>query len=207
MIRYEDIAAAIQVRHLQVAIDEAVCFERQTVAQTAARLLAERGFDQAPVVDGEAVVGLVRSVDLRDGVATVGEALEPIRAEHLVSADAPVAKALAWLREVPCLFVLDGRQVTGFFVEADLNKQPARTYFYLLVASLEAGLARLLREWAGGDEARLLAATPRLVRDRAIKAREEARGEDVGNDHVKWPHRDHRSWPHPDRLDDLLTGC
>ena len=46
--------------------------------------------------------------------------------------------------ETPCLFVLDGRRITGFFVEADLNKQPARTHFYLLVASLEGGLAHLI---------------------------------------------------------------
>jgi len=81
---------------------------------------------------------------LRAGVGTAGEALGEIRPEHLVSADVPVSRALEWLMETPCLFVLDGRRITGFFVEADLNKQPARTHFYLLVASLEGGLAHLI---------------------------------------------------------------
>jgi hypothetical protein len=86
--------------------------------------------------------------------------------------------------EAPCLFVLDGRQVTGFFLETDLNKQPARTYFYLMVASLEAGLAQLIRAWASGDEARLLDVMPARMRKGILGARDEARSEDVDADIV-----------------------
>ena len=184
MIRYEDISTAIQVRHLQVAISEALTFVAADGADLAASAMASRGFDQAPVVDGGRIVGLVRTRNLCSGVVTVSEAIEDIRSEHLVSADAPVSRALAWLTETPCLFVLDGRRITGFFLEADLNKQPARTYFYLLVASLEAGLAQLLRSWAQGDEARLLEAMPAQMRGRVVAARDEARSEDVDSDLV-----------------------
>jgi predicted transcriptional regulator len=113
VIRYEDISAAIQVRHLQVEIGEALTFERGDRAELAASAMASRRFDQAPVVDGDRVVGLVRASTLITGVATVAGALEEIRTDHLVSADAPVSRALGWLMETPCLFVLDGRQVTG----------------------------------------------------------------------------------------------
>jgi hypothetical protein len=186
VIRYEDISAAIQVRHLQVEIGEALTFERGDQANLAADAMAARGFDQAPVVEGDRVVGLVRAARLLGRFGTVAAALEELRTEQLVSADAPVAHALAWLSETPCLFVLDGRRITGFVVEADLNKQPARTYFYLLVASLEAGLARLLREWSSGDEARLVAVMPARVRDRALNARAEARSEDADVDLIAY---------------------
>jgi len=184
VIRYEDISAAIQVRHLQVEIAEALTFDLSHRADPAAAAMASRGFDQAPVVDGDRVLGLVRAAVLQGGLDTVAGALEEIHADHLVSADAPVSRALAWLMETPCLFVLDGRQVTGFFLEADLNKQPARTYFYLLVASLEAGLAQLIRGWACGDEARLLDVMPGLMRKRVLQTRAEARSEDVDADIV-----------------------
>lgn len=184
MIRYEDISAAIQVRHLQVEIGEAVSFQRKDEAAGAADVMTARGFDQAPVIEAGRVVGIVKVVALRGGAKTVGDATEQIRTEHLVSADAPVSSALAWLVEIPCLFVLDGRRITGFFLEADLNKQPARTYFYLLVASLEAGLAQALRGWVGADEMRLLEVMPARMRNRVLKTRDEARRDDIDADLV-----------------------
>jgi hypothetical protein len=184
VIRYEDISAAIQVRHLQVEIGEAVSFQPEDGADEAADVMTARGFDQAPVIDAGRVSGIVRVAALRSGSKTVGAATEQIRTEHLVSADAPVSSALAWLVEIPCLFVLDGRRITGFFLEADLNKQPARTYFYLLVASLEAGLAQALRGWVGADEARLLGVMPARMRNRVLKTRDEARRDDVDADLV-----------------------
>ena len=57
MIRYEDISAAIQVRHLQVEIAEALTFDLGDRADLAAAAMASRGFDQAPVVDGDRVLG------------------------------------------------------------------------------------------------------------------------------------------------------
>lgn len=183
MIRYEDISTAIQVRHLQVEVGEALTFELGDRADMAVSEMASRGFDQAPVVDSDRVIGLIRASALRS-VGKVAEALEEIHADQLVSADAPVSRALKWLMEAPCLFVLDGRQITGFFLEADLNKQPARTYFYLLVASLEAGLAQRIRAWAAGDEARLLEVMPPRMRKRILGARAEARSEDVDADVV-----------------------
>lgn len=67
MIRYEDISAAIQVCHLQVEIAEALTFEHGDRAELAADALASRGFDQAPVVEGDRVIGLVRVAGLRAG--------------------------------------------------------------------------------------------------------------------------------------------
>jgi hypothetical protein len=186
MIRYEDISAAIQVRHLQVRLEEALVLTPTERADLATAKLAPRGFDQAPVLDGGRVVGLFHIENAATSTALVGDVVRPIRPEHLVSADAPVSRVLSWLIEVPCLFVLDGRQITGFIVEADLNKQPARTYFYLLVASLEAGLAGLIRDWMGGDESRLLPVLSEPMRERILEMRAEARRDDLDADLVAY---------------------
>jgi hypothetical protein len=186
LIRYEDIAAAIQVRHLQVRLSDAVTFAQSDRAKWAATELASRGFDQAPVIEDGRLIGLVRVVKLRQGARVVKDALDPIKAEDLVSADAPVSKALDWLLVKPCLFVLEGREITGFFLQSDLNKQPARTYFYLLVAGLELGLAQRLRAWTGGVEDRVLAVMPDQTRRRVLKERESGHEDDVDADLVAY---------------------
>jgi hypothetical protein len=186
MIRYEDISAAIQVRHLQVRLAEALTFDPSDSADKAARELVSRGFDQAPVIEGGRLTGLVRVVKLREGALLVKDAFDLIEAEDLVSADAPVSRALDWLLAKSCLFVLDGREITGFFLQSDLNKQPARTYFYLLVAGLELALAQRLRWWTGDVEDRVLAVMPEQTRRRVLKERESGHRDDVDADLVAY---------------------
>ena len=174
MIRYSDIADSIQVRHLQVELDQAVAFEPEEPADRALTLLAARGFDRAPVLEGRSLIGLIEGARLTDVSGPIRDLVVPIRPEQMVSADAPVSQALEWLLDTPFLFVLSGRRVTGFFDQADLNKQPARLYFYLLVAALEIALSSQLRRWRGKDEDGLLARMPATVRQRALIAREAA---------------------------------
>ena len=174
MIRYSDIADSIQVRHLQVELDQPVAFEPEEPADRALTLLAARGFDRAPVLEGRSLIGLIEGARLTDVSGPIRDLVVPIRPEQMVSADAPVSQALEWLLDTPFLFVLSGRRVTGFFDQADLNKQPARLYFYLLVAALEIALSSQLRRWRGKDEDGLLARMPATVRQRALIAREAA---------------------------------
>lgn len=185
MIRYEDIARAIQVRHLQVGLDDAVSVAPSDDPRVAAEILRSRGFDQAPVVDATELLGIVRTASLA-GAATVEEVREPIRAEELVSADAPVSQLLAWLISMPCLYVLDGRRITGFVLEADLNKQPARLYFYLLIANLELGLAQRLRSLSAADEARLIGAMSDDMATKLQALREAGRTDDADADLVAY---------------------
>jgi hypothetical protein len=185
VIRYEDITTAIQVRHLQVPIDEAVHFQLDDNAQLAEAILRARGFDQAPVVDGNQVIGTVRRVSLSD-LPTVRDAYQRLQPSELVSADAPVSNLLEWLPTTPCLYVLDGRRITGFVVEADLNKQPARVYFYLLIATLELALAQRLRVWMEADESRLIRAMGARMADSVEQRRAEARAGDSDTDLVAY---------------------
>ncbi len=186
MIRYEDISTAIQVRHLQVELSEAVTFQPGDAADVAAQLLSGRGFDQAPVLMDPASSGSC-------GPPASATAQSPwrigsSRSIRSTSFRPTLPSRGLWsgcaTRRASSSF--PGAESPGFFVEADLNKQPARTYFYLLVASLEAGLARLIREWTRSDEARLLGAMPARVRDRALKARADARIEDFDADLVSY---------------------
>ena len=148
-----DIARGIKAHHLQVPIGEALSFAPDEPATSARERLAQANYDHAPVLEAGHVVGIVRrdALDALD-VQTVGDASHAVGSELLVSADATVASLLGWLATSPFLFVLDGRDITGFVAPGDLNKQPGRTYFFLLLAELEIGLAEVVR--------RLFAAAP-----------------------------------------------
>lgn len=185
VIRYEEIASSIQVRHLQVSIAEATRFGLAEPAAAAEAELLARGYDQAPVVEGDRVIGTVRRSYL-SGKATVADAYRPLEPVELVSADAPVSNLLEWLPATPCLYVLDGRRITGFVVEADLNKQPARVYFYLLIATLELALAHRLRGWMEGDEQSLLREMGPKMAKSVEGRRAEARAADSDTDLVAY---------------------
>ena len=66
-------------------------------------------------------------------------------------------------------------ELSGFVVASDLKAQAALTYFCLLLASLETGLAKLVRAWAGGDEEPLLGTIAKEQRARVLEDRAVAR--------------------------------
>ena len=146
MLRYEDIARSITASHLATPLAHATNTAPREKASTASRRLKPRGFDQAPVIADEELVGWVVTADLlanpRRAVQRVMHRLKPT---GFVSADAPVRVVLESLAESTMVFVVTGRQVDGFIVAADINKHAARTHFYLLVADLELALVALLR--------------------------------------------------------------
>jgi CBS domain-containing protein len=186
MIDYEEIASAIQVRHLQTRLEHALSLGPTDDVASAATTLAKENFDQAPVLDDTGLLGVVTRAALERATGSVREVVEPVRPIDMVSADAPVARLMSWLLNRQWLMVLDGHETTGFVVAADLNKQPARTYFYLLVASFEAGLADVVRSWAGAVEERILEELTTAQRRRATAARTAARHEDVDADLVAY---------------------
>jgi len=109
------------------------------------RLLSER-FDQAPVLDGSMPVGFVLARRLQDGSQQpVREVMTPLGTGNVVSADASVGRLLEWIIEPGLLFVLQGKEITGFITVWDFNKQPARGYLYLLLSRLETDFAELIR--------------------------------------------------------------
>src|SRR5690349_16096326 len=71
------------------------------------------------------------------------------------------------------LFVLEGRDITGFITIHDFNKQPARGHLYLLLAQLESAMASLVRltfSHRAGDVLALLSADSREKLDALYQA-------------------------------------
>jgi CBS domain-containing protein len=159
---------ASQARHLAVPMSQAFSVApRDDAADATLRLRRER-FDQAPVVDGERVLGFVLTRHLV-GARHVADAMTQLGSGNVVSADASIGRLMEWIIDPGFLFVLEGRDVTGLITVSDFNKQPVRGYLYLLLARLEVGLAELVRRrFPDRDDA--LALLPpdgqNIVRDR-----------------------------------------
>lgn len=149
-----DIADSIKARWLQVRLADAVTFQRHDPASAALERLAAANFDHAPVLQADRAIGFVRREDLqRPGIRWVGEVQAPIGPGLLVSADATVGDLLGGLAAAPFVFVLEGRDISGFVTPSDLNKQPSRSYFFLLLAELELGLTEIVGRKVGADQA------------------------------------------------------
>jgi hypothetical protein len=151
-------------------------------------LLESHSFDQAPMLNGDEVVGYVLTEELRghDRGVPVGDVRLDITVGRIVSADAPIGDALDWVLTPGLLFVLEGRQITGFVTVSDFNKQPARTYLYLLMASVEIALADLVRREYPDDQGRFIDRLAEEDRDEIRSRYEDDRSADVESDLVAY---------------------
>jgi hypothetical protein len=100
----------------------------------------ERRFDMLPVTDGDRIVGVLEA-----GSTEVA----PLTDQWLVSSDTGIPDLLALLAESerPGLLVFQRQDVVGLVTPADLNKMPARIYFYNVVGELELALADYIEEY------------------------------------------------------------
>jgi hypothetical protein len=143
---YEEIASAIQVRHLTTEIDNARWFPIEAAQAEAFDLLTLSHFDYAPVVSRSKVVGRVARSRLspksRDPVSAV---MEPLRPGALISANATIRALMRALQIDPFLLVLEGTEINGLVTPWDLNKEASRAYLFMLLADLEIGLSNAIR--------------------------------------------------------------
>jgi hypothetical protein len=116
-------------------------------------------WDNAPVTSKGRVVGYVRRTQV-----VRAEADQPIRnithslaGGAIVSGDTPIADVMEWIAEQRIVFVLEGREISGIVTIWDFNKQPARAYYYLVLAGLEIALADLVRWRYGKNQSNLIA--------------------------------------------------
>lgn len=173
MATSDDIAAAIRTRQVQTPLDRVRLYTATEGAADAVRALDLGGFDFAPVLIGGEIGGYIRTDDLRGAAGPLAAHVRQLTATCLVSGDAPLAALLQALRRAPFLFVIDGHAIVGIVTPSDLNKQPGRTYFYLLVAELELSVAERVRQYFPDQSAALacLPATRRgQVHDRLAAA-------------------------------------
>ena len=146
----EEVAGSIRVRHIETAAAELFCAEPGLRSAEARRVMFERGFTQAPVVDGVGISGFILRGDLAEVDDAVGFKIRGLDRNVLVSADTPLGGLLPLLAQVrfgePAFyFVLEGHVVTGLVTRSDLNKESARAYFFVRLASLERRVNERLR--------------------------------------------------------------
>lgn len=174
---YEAMAATITAKRLQTPLAEAQWLEAEESPRSAALKLADHDYDQAPVRAGGELVGLaLRSALEHTKARTVARRTVPLTKAVLVSADANLPSLLPVLAKSGFAFVLDGNAVSGFVTPSDLNKQLARTHFFLMLASLEVLLGSLVRSTYPDQEQALRTLTParadgvraRLLRDQRL---------------------------------------
>jgi len=143
----DDIATAIRTRHLQTPITRVLSYPADTPSRDVVDALEEAQFDFAPVTEDDEIFGYVRRADLKDPAATLRPHVRPLTASRVIAGDTPLAHLLPALRMAEFLFVVDGHDIVGVVSPADLNKQPGRTYFYLLVSAFELCLAERIRQF------------------------------------------------------------
>lgn len=121
-------------------------FTPDTPVRTAERVLMEKNFDQAPVVEEGVPVGYVLRSTLSRARGTVKTCMNDILPNALIAASTPLESVLPWLSDNGFLFLLEEREITSFIVPSDLNKQAGRHYFWLGMVELELLLAQLARQ-------------------------------------------------------------
>ena len=154
VLPHVELARSFQARHLQVALAQAGSVDTGATVREALTLLDQGNWDHAPATDAGRIVGYVERTRLRGAAPDmlVAKLAAPLGGGTLVSADSSIAELIEWLPGQRILFVIDGREITGFVTVLDLNKQPARAYLYLVIAGLEIALADLLRWRYGADQ-------------------------------------------------------
>ncbi|MFV2062168.1 MAG: CBS domain-containing protein [Chloroflexota bacterium] len=159
MLSHVELGTSFQARHLQVELERASTIEVTSTAGDAVKVLSRSNYDFAPATDDGRVVGYVELRQLSSASAgkPVRDLTYPLNSGVIVSADTPISELIEWLPEQRILFVLEGRETTGFITIWDLNKQPARAYLYLVLAGLEIALADLVRWRYGADQSPVLA--------------------------------------------------
>jgi len=123
---------------------ELLTWERGTYLSTLRTEAKQRRFDLVPVTKDDRIVGVL-----------YGEAIEPepLTDRWLVSRDTGIPDLLTLFveSERPGFLVFHRQDVVGLVTPADLNKLPARAYFYNLIGELELALAACVRHHYKGD--------------------------------------------------------
>jgi CBS-domain-containing membrane protein len=146
MWTYDEIAASFRAKHIMTPWAEVLTVPHDRTRKAARRALSDNRFNFAPcMLDGD-VVGIVNRANLTGSPtnAPCSESMRPLRARDFVEAESKLANLLPLMKESSFYLVVSGNALVGVVSPTDLNKQPVRTYFYLLLADLETGLVEFL---------------------------------------------------------------
>ena len=179
-----DIGQGVQARHIQKDLVRAPAFDLYAKAGNVLKKMNANHWENAAVMSKGRIVGYVRRSKLlkADPEQPIRNVTNSLAGGAIVSGDTPIAEIMDWIAEQRILFVLEGREITGGISIWDFNKQPARAYYYLVLAGLEIALADLIRWKYGNNQANLIARlgsrdveelNERMDRDRAGSGHED----------------------------------
>ncbi len=173
-----DLGQGVRARHIQIDMERAPTFDLYAKAGNVLRTMTANRWENVPVTSKGRVVGYVRRTKLQkaDPEQPIRNVTNSLAGGAIVSGDTPIAEIMEWIADQRILFVLEGREITGIVSIWDFNKQPARAYYYLVLAGLEIALADLIRWKYGTNQSNLIAhlgsrdvteLNERMERDRA----------------------------------------
>ena len=170
LLTWELLRRVFTVDTIMTPRQELLTWERGTDVLAVRVAASQRGFDLIPATEGAYVVGIL-----------CGDPLEskPLTHRWLVSRDTEIPGLLTLFveSEQPGLLVLHRQDVIGLVTPADLNKLPARVYFYNLIGELELALAACVRRHFRDDGAVL----SKLSEKRRKELEEQHRIQTEGN--------------------------
>lgn len=128
----------------------------------------QSGVDMLPVLDRDKIIGVRERVN-KDQII-------PFADDWLISRQISIRELVEMfaISKRAWLFVSDTKDVIGIVTPADLNKLPARTYFYSLLAELEMLIAQQVRNHFGQNHQAILTLlnNPKELEDVEIKMRD-----------------------------------
>ncbi len=178
LVPHIDLGRGVQARHIQVDMERAPTFDLYAQAGGVLKTMQANKWDNAPVTSKGRVVGYVKRTQLMrvETDQPIRNVTRSLAGGAIISGDTPIADVMGWIAEQRIVFVLEGREISGIVTIWDFNKQPARAYYYLVLAGLEIALADLVRWRYGNNQSNLIAylgsrdtedLNERMARDRA----------------------------------------
>ncbi len=156
--------------------EEVLCWDQDTAKEPVLEKARHQFFDLLPVISAGRVSGIIEVREERYSELTL---------DWLVSRDTPIPDLIDLFAESSHkgLLVLSRQEVVGVVTIADINKMPARTYLYNLIAELEVKLAAAIHHHYDGDDVAvldLLGKTETTQTIRAMSPSMRTTGVDIG---------------------------
>ncbi len=157
---WQELSGDVTVEDIMTRRKDLLClhFEEQEQRSKVLKIAKNRRYDIVPIEKDGKIIEILYIDD---------EERDPLEPSWLVSGDTTIPDLVEIFSSSgrPALLVLKGQKVGGLVTPADLNRIPARVFFYRLVAELEWGLAKLIRAHFHDDLEQVMEILPKTKRE------------------------------------------
>lgn len=145
-----DLSQVFRADQVSTPLFKAVPVHLKESPLTAYERLVERRFDQAPVKWQNRYVGWVKTCELKSAPNVKG-ALRRLNQCTIMASYAPVSALLDVLSDEQFVFLAGPKGLEAFVTPSDLDRQPVRGHFYLLLAGVEMLLSDIVDAQVDGE--------------------------------------------------------